>query len=115
VRPLRNDMRLFGIKTRWNSHGKFSLRFLDLSPLPWGGGWFCPLSPGERVRVRGTNGLIGRLLFIVPPHPAFGHLLPRGEGTFLRCLVRQAALRQKLRDRARRRIGHWHIAAIDIE
>jgi len=31
----------------------------------------------ERARVRGKNRVSSVLL---PPHPAFGHLLPRGEG-----------------------------------
>jgi len=35
------------------------------------------LSMRERARVRGK----WRILFSVPPHPAFGHLLPQGEGT----------------------------------
>jgi len=37
-----------------------------------------PLSLRERARVRGKSGASSVLL---PPHPAFGHLLPRGEGT----------------------------------
>jgi len=37
-----------------------------------------PLSLRERARVRGESRSSSVLL---PPHPAFGYLLPRGEGT----------------------------------
>ncbi|MDD2736867.1 MAG: CHAT domain-containing protein [Desulfuromonadaceae bacterium] len=36
-----------------------------------------PLSPRERARVRGDGAIYGT---VAPPHPAFGHLLPQGEG-----------------------------------
>jgi hypothetical protein len=37
----------------------------------------CPLSLRERARVRGQSWIYMAQL---PPHPAFGHLLPQGEG-----------------------------------